>query len=312
LKAVFTANDTRNGIKEIVKRASQIGIAIPAFNVPYLPMIEPVIRAIIDQNSFALIEVARLEWEKFESQSSRAVINEYHKWQNSDHTRIHLDHIPVIDEDGLKVDFLSIIKEAIELGYESVMVDGSRLSLEDNIVATKQVAEIAHQAGIPCEAELGAVLGHETGPLPPYIELFNSGKGFTDIQEAKRFVNETGCDWLSVAIGNIHGFISKAKKDLKKVQAKLNLDHLDALHRETRIPLVLHGGSGVQQEYVLKATKRGITKINIGTDIRQAYESADKSAGDLIASQDAVYERTTWIIRDYLDLIDTKEILLEK
>jgi len=125
LKAIFTANDTRNGIKEIIKRACQMGIAIPAFNVPYLPMIEPVIRAIIDQNSFALIEVARLEWEKFESQSPRAVINEYHKWQNSDHTRIHLDHIPVIDEDGLKVDFLSIIKEAIELGYESVMVDGS-------------------------------------------------------------------------------------------------------------------------------------------------------------------------------------------
>ncbi len=59
-----------------------MGIAIPAFNVPYLPMIEPVIRAIVDQNSFALIEVARLEWEKFESQSLQAVMDEYQKWKN--------------------------------------------------------------------------------------------------------------------------------------------------------------------------------------------------------------------------------------
>ena len=156
------------------------------------------------------------------------------------------------------------------------------------------------------------MLGHEAGLLPPYEELFKSGKGFTDIQEAKRFVNETGCDWLSVAIGNIHGNISKAKKDLKKVQAKLDLDHLEALHRETGIPLVLHGGSGVQQEYVLKATKRGITKINIGTDIRQPYETTYKSTGDLSAAQDAVYNRTAWIIRDYLNLTGAKELLMEE
>jgi fructose/tagatose bisphosphate aldolase len=179
---------------DIVNNAQKAGLMIPAFNVPYLPMIKPVIRAVVDQDCFALIEVARLEWIKFEAQSPAAVMEEFVKWNEPDYVRIHLDHVPVIDEDNLEVDYLSIIREAIKLGYHSVMVDGSRLDLEGNIEATRQVVEMAHQAGIPCKAELGAVLGHEAGPLPPYEDLFESGLGFTDIQEAERFVRETGCD----------------------------------------------------------------------------------------------------------------------
>jgi len=299
-----------NNTAKIMQHANKLGLAIPAFNVPYLPMIEPMVRAVSNQNSFCLIEVACLEWKKFESGSPAAVMREYLLYQDSNHTRIHLDHVPVIDEDGLEVDYLSIIEEAIDLGYQSVMVDGSRLSLDDNINATKKVAKIAHLAGIPCEAELGAVLGHEEGPLPPYEELFLSGKGFTDVSEAKRFVEETECDWLSVAVGNIHGNISKAKRDLKKVQAKIDIDHLDSLHRETGIPLVLHGGSGVQQEYVLESIKHGITKINIGTEVRQAYEIALKATGDSAGAAEALYERTTWLIKDYLKLTDSKDILI--
>jgi len=75
------------------------------------------------------------------------------------------------------------------------------------------VAELAHQASIPSEAELGAVLGHEACPLPPYEEMFRSGQGSTDPREAARFVRESDCDWLSVAIGNIHGRIGEAVRD---------------------------------------------------------------------------------------------------
>jgi ketose-bisphosphate aldolase len=220
--------------------------------------------------------------------------------------RLHLDHVPVIDEDNLAVDYRSIIREAIELGYQSVMVDGSRLDLEGNIAATGQVVEMAHGAGIPCEAELGAVLGHETGPRPPYEELYESGRGFTDVGEAERFVQQTGCDWLSVAIGNIHGAVSGALKDQKKVEAKLNLDHLERLRQATGVPLVLHGGSGVKREYLLAAIKRGIAKVNIGTEIRQAYESALRESESVTAAQDAVYERTCWLIRDYFSMAGTR------
>lgn len=293
----------------VISRAEEAGIVVPAFNVPYLPMIEPVIRAVVDQDSFALVEVARLEWIKFEAQSPAAVMEEFLKWNDPDHVRIHLDHVPVIDEDGEKVDYLAVIQEAIELGYQSVMVDGSRLGLEENITATIQAVELAHAAGIPSEAELGAVLGHEAGPLPPYEELLESGMGFTDVEDARRFVRETGCDWLSVAVGNVHGAVSGALKDKKKVEARLDLDHLQRLHRAAGIPLVLHGGSGVKQEYVLAGIKKGIAKINIGTEIRQAYESALRDYGTVVDGQRAVYDRTSWLIQDYFGVDGSRNLM---
>jgi fructose-bisphosphate aldolase class II len=294
---------------DVINNAHKAGVAIPAFNVPYLPMVRPVIQAVVDQDSYALIAVARLEWIKFESQSPAAVMEEFMKWNEPDYVRLHLDHVPVIDEDNLEVEYLSIIQEAIELGYQSVMVDGSRLDLEGNIEATRQVAEMAHRAGIPCEAELGAVLGHEAGPLPPYEELFESGRGFTDVKEAERFVWETSCDWLSVAIGNIHGAVSGVLKDRKKVEARLNLDHLEKLRQATGIPLVLHGGSGVRQAFLLAAIKKGIAKVNIGTEIRQAYEAALRESGSVATAQDAVYERTCWLIRDYFGLDGIRKLV---
>ena len=287
-------------VAEIVSNACRAGLTVPAFNVPYLPMIEPVVQAVVDADAFALIETARLEWQKFEARSAAAVAAEFAKWAQPDHVRLHLDHVPAIDEDGQRVDYMPIIRDALDLGYESVMVDGSRLDLEDNIAATREVVEMARAAGVPCEAELGAVLGHEQGPLPPYEELFKSGLGFTDPAEAGRFVRETGCDWLSVAIGNVHGAVSKAARDDKKIEARLNVEHLSKLRGVTGIPLVLHGGSSVRRRDVLAAVKKGIAKINIGTEIRQAYETGLREGGGIAAAQEATYERTKWILRDYL------------
>ena len=295
---------------QIVENARKTGLLVPAFNIPYLPMMESVVRAVVDEDSVALIEVARLEWRKFKSGSMKAVFDEFMSVRNDDHVRLHLDHIPVIDEDQQQVDYLAIIAEAIQIGYQSVMLDGSRLSLEDNIAATRKVSELAHKAGLPCEAELGAVLGHEAGPVPPYEELFESGKGFTDPKEAERFVRETGCDWLSVAIGNIHGQISEARRDEKKVEARLNIEHLQLLSEASGVPLVLHGGSGVQQRYVLEAVKKGIAKMNIGTEIRQVYETSLRADNKPEIAREAVYQRTRSIIKDYLGLSGTRAKLL--
>ncbi|MFO7973451.1 MAG: class II fructose-bisphosphate aldolase [Candidatus Hydrogenedentota bacterium] len=293
----------------IVQRAFEQRVVVPAFNVPYLPMIEPIVRAVTDSESFALVETARLEWYKFEGKGLGPVKEEYDKWAQPE-VRLHLDHVPVIDEDDKRVDYRSIIEEALSLGYESVMVDGSRLSLDENIEVTLEVADLAHKSGVPCEAELGAVLGHEAGPPPPYEEMFASGRGFTDVDEARRFVEASGCDWLSVAVGNIHGAVSGALRDQKKVEARLNLDHLDALREATKVPLVLHGGSGVQREYVLEGVKRGIAKVNIGTEIRQAYEQAWREQDSVEAGQEATYDRTCWFIRDYFGIAGTRHKLL--
>jgi len=278
--------------------AWRAGTVIPAFNIPHLPIMAPVVRALRDTNAFGLIQVARLEWEKFESKSMAAVRAVYEETKDERFTRLHLDHVPVIDEDGLRVDFESIIQEAVQLGYESVMVDGSRLPLEENIACTARVVRAAHAAGAAAEAELGAVLGHEAGPIPPYEELFASGKGFTDPDEARRFVEETGVDWLSVAVGNIHGAISGAAKSRKKVEARLNIEHLDRIREAVSTPLVLHGGSGIKTECLQLAFRHGISKINIGTAIRQSYE---KHVGESVdKARQAVYDTMLDIIRNEL------------
>ena len=296
---------------ESVKKALEAGIVVPAFNVPYLPMAEAIIQAVADEDSFALVQVARLEWEKFEAKSLKAVRDEFMKFNDPKHVRLHLDHVPVIDEDHLLVDYVSIIKEAIDLGYQSVMVDASRLDLDGNIEATAKVAELAHAAGIVCEAELGAVLGHESGPMKPYEEIFASGEGFTRIDEAKRFAEESGCDWLSVAVGNIHGAISGALKDQKKPEARLNIEHLKKLREATGLPLVLHGGSGIKQADILAAIQNGIPKINVGTEIRQPYEVALKETGDVKKAQKACYERTRWVLNEFFHITGSRKIVGE-
>ena len=293
---------------ELMLRAWNRQILIPAFNVPHIPMMSPIVKALEDSDTFGLIQVSRLEWEKFEAKSLGIIREEYERVKNEKYMRLHLDHVPVIDEDGLRVDFESIISEALELGYESVMVDGSRLELDENIAATARVAEMAHKAGVPAEGELGAVLGHEAGPLPPYEELFASGRGFTDPEQAERFVKESGVDWLSVAFGNIHGAISGAAKSQKKVEARLNIEHLDRLRQITAVPLVLHGGSGVKRESVLGAVQQGIAKINIGTVIRQAYEELWEES--IEKAQDKVYNAVVELVSEELEVAGSATALL--
>jgi ketose-bisphosphate aldolase len=299
----LTDHDSGTSSAAIVARARAAGQVVLAFNVPHLTMVEPIVRAVTDEGAFALIETARLEWLKFESRGPAAVLAEYSRWAHPAHVHLHLDHVPALDEDGQEVDYPGVIREAIALGYQSVMVDGSRLPLEANIAATKQAVALAHQAGIACEAELGAVLGHEAGPLPDYEELFRSGRGFTDVGEAERFARETGCDWLSVAVGNIHGAVSGALRNQRKVSARLDLTRVEALSRATGLPLVLHGGSGIRQEDASAAVVRGIAKVNVASETRQAYDAALRAGGDVAAAQQAAYDSARAVIRGYGPLV---------
>ena len=296
--------------KKIVLQARENGIVIPAFNIPHIPMMEAVVKAVADENSVAMIQVARLEWEKMSAQSLEAIAEEYGKCGNSAHTLLHLDHVPVIDEDNELVDYAALLKRAISVGYQSVMVDGSRLSLEKNIEATAEAVGIAHDAGIPCEAELGAVMGHESGPMPPYEEIFASKQGFTSVEEAVAFVKGTNVDWLSVAAGNIHGAVAEATRNEKKPEARLDIEHVQALYDAVKIPLVLHGGSGIKVEYIRESIKSGIAKVNIGTEVRQAYEIALAENNDSIeAARESVYKRVREIISKELWISNSKDIL---
>lgn len=296
--------------REVILKAREKGKCVPAFNVPHIPMVKPIIEAIRDENSVAMIQVARVEWEKMKAESLERIAEEYDRYNDPAHTLLHLDHVPVIDEDYQRVDYRSLIERAIRAGYQSVMIDGSRLPLEENISATREAADLAHAAQIPCEAELGAVMGHENKVMPPYEEIFASKMGFTRLDEAKRFAEESKCDWLSVAVGNIHGAVAEAVRNQKKPEAKIDVAHVAELYRAVGIPLVLHGGSGIQHQYILDAISAGIAKINVGTELRQTYEFAlQESGNDVSFAQDALYKRTRAYIADYLFNTNLKDFL---
>ena len=287
--------------KITVRKALENGLVVPAFNIPYTPMMKPIVQAVVDENSVAMIQVARLEWEKFESVSLEHIAEEYHKLAVPGHTLLHLDHVPVIDEDHLEVDYMALIRRAIAAGYQSVMVDGSRLDLEGNIAATKAVADVAHAAGIPVEAELGAVMGHETAQASiPYDEIFEKKQGFTEVPDALKFVAGSGCDWLSVAVGSVHGAIADNLKDQKKPAARLDIERISELRAALNIPLVLHGGSGIENDYITRGIRAGIAKINVGTELRQPYERAMREKNDVPYAQEKVYTRCRELIRDFL------------
>jgi ketose-bisphosphate aldolase len=297
-------------VGEYMKRGYEKGILIPAFNAAYHEMVKPICETLKRLNTYGLCEISRPDIEKFGIETFTTAAEHYFKYADQDYCSLHQDHVPVIDEDGYEVDYRKLIKEALEAGYQSVMIDASRTPLEDNIRITAEVVDMAHARNVPVEAELGAVLGHESGPPPPYEELFRSGKGFTSPEEAQRLVRESGVDWISVAVGNIHGAITGAAKDKNKIEARLNIDHFKKLKEYTGIPLVLHGGSGIKRENILEAVKNGLSKLNIGTEIRHAYERSLRETNSVDAAQEAVAEKMEYLIVRYFGIEGSRKKLM--
>jgi len=147
---------------------------------------------------------------------------------------------------------------AVDLGFHSVMLDVSHLPFEENIVATRRVVDYAHERGVQVEGEIGRIGGLEGGKDVDESEAFQ-----TDPNEAVEFVARTGVDSLAVAIGNAHGFY--------KGRPQVNLDRLEQIREKVSVPLVLHGGSGIPEDILHGAIDRGISKINIYTELCTAF-----------------------------------------
>jgi fructose-bisphosphate aldolase class II len=143
---------------------------------------------------------------------------------------------------------------ALHAGFTDVMYDGSRLPFEENVSNTQKVVQAAHAVGAAVEAELGHV-----GTGSTYSQFGAQGKGFTDPDVVERFVEETGVDFLAIAIGTAHG--------LYDGEVNLALDLLAEIRERVDIPLVLHGGSGLTDEQFRAAVAGGIQKINIFTNL---------------------------------------------
>ena len=161
---------------------------------------------------------------------------------------IHLDHGPW-DE----------CLEAIKLGFNSIMYDGAHLPFEENIKTTRRIVEIAHDFGIPVEAELGKI--------PDAGESVNWEDYYTDVAEAQRFVEETGVDYLAISVGIVHGVVPGVKPQ------PLSISRTREIRDATGIPLVLHGASGIPEDEVEAAKAAGVHKFNADTDLRHAFRA---------------------------------------
>ena len=233
-------------LKTVLQPAYEGKYAIGAFNVVNIDFLEAIINAAEVKNTPVILNTAEVHMQYLDIDLIGAAIKEAAKRTKLDIVW-HLDH-------GLSYESTA---RAIRSGFSSVMFDGSHLSFEENIRQTKEIVRMSHAAGVTVEAELGAVGGSEEGDL---ISIASKAL-YTNVEQAKIFVEETNIDALAVAIGNSHG---KYKGD-----PVLDFNLLADLKKVTGIPLVLHGGSGISTEGFHKAIDLGISKINFFTGMSQ-------------------------------------------
>lgn len=256
--------------KKILSEAQRRKYAVGAFNFSNLEFLQAIVGAAEENKSAAILSTSEGAL-KYGGRKNLYCLFQNIAAKAKVPLALHLDH----GKD------LEVIKQCIAIGYNSVMFDGSHLSFEENIRLTKQAVHLAQKQGVSVEAELGTIGGKED---------LVSGQGiiYTDPSQAKEFVEITGCDFLAVAIGTSHGAYKFSGT------AKLKIDLLKQIKAKTKIPLVLHGASGVPkpivnlaEKYGAKLTgvkgvpdsqirlavKNGINKINTDTDLRIAFDA---------------------------------------
>lgn len=226
-------------LKDLVSRANEQGKAVGAFSVGNMEMILGAIRAAEETKTPIIIQIAEVRLSTSPLKIIGPMMVSAARNSKID-ICVHLDH-------GLNFE---TVKTALELGFSSVMLDGSLLSYEDNVTLTQKVVKKAFEYGASVEAELGVVGGNEGGGKAHTVQC-------TDPAVADDFCKRTGIDALAVAIGNAHGHYSSSPE--------LRLDILSEIYKSCDTPLVLHGGTGILPETFRECIRNGIRKVNIAT-----------------------------------------------
>ena len=226
-------------MKELLAEASRKNRAVGAFSVGNLEMIKGAVKAAEEMKTPIILQIAEVRLPHSPLALMGPMMVEAAKQSELD-ICVHLDHGKT----------LPVLKQALDYGFTSVMMDGSTLPFEENIKQTLEAVHLANEYGATVEAELGLVGGSEDGSTDEGIRCTNPEDAFV-------FCNKTGIDALAVAIGNAHGNYP--------VAPRLAFDVLDAINQRIEVPLVLHGGTGITPEDFRKAIGLGIRKINIAT-----------------------------------------------
>lgn len=234
--------------KELLEEAFRTGFAVGAFNANNMEMVQAIVEAAEEERAPVIVQISQGAIEYAGAEFMAAIVRVAAE-RASVPVVCHLDH-------GLDLD---INIRCLKAGFTSLMIDGSALSFEENARLTREVVKLGHAVGIPVEGEIGKVPDAEKGPLSPE-EL----KDFlTTPEEAVRFVEATGVDFLAVSVGSAHR--------MKVQSANLDIERILAIRQAVNIPLVLHGASGVTDESVRAAVGAGIAKINFATELNKAF-----------------------------------------
>lgn len=237
-------------LKDLLAHAKKNRYAVGAFNITNLSLVEYLIDAALEERSPIILQVAEVHFRYLNLEDVAPFIISAAKKVNIP-ICVHLDH----------GESLKTTVRAIRSGFTSVMFDGSKYPLEENIRVTKEITKIAHSVGVSVEGEIGYVGGEAIGEKAPVAHAPQK-ELFTKVEEAFRFCQETGVDALAIAIGNVHGFY--------KGKPELDFERLSQIKKALDIPLVLHGGSGIPDEDFRKAISLGICKINFYTEMSRA------------------------------------------
>ena len=238
-------------LREVLSAADKGGYAVGAFNANNMEIVQSIIAAAIEENSPVILQASQGALSYAGLENIVALVEIAVKKTDLP-VVLHLDH---------GTDFAQVMR-CIRHGFSSVMFDGSKLSLEENIAVTQRVMEVASAVNVSVEAELGKIGGVEDD-----VSVDERDALFTNPAEAQRFVKETGVDALAVAIGTAHGPY--------KGEPKLDFERLTQIREVIGgTPLVMHGASGVPEDAVREGIRLGIRKVNIDTEIRQAFSGA--------------------------------------
>lgn len=238
-------------MRELLADAQKGNYAVGSFSVANMEMVLGVLKAAQELNAPVILQIAEVRLKQSPLELIGPLMVAAAKNAKTP-VAVHFDH-------GKTEKMISM---ALELGFTSVMFDGSHLPLEENIEETKKIVSMAKKYSAAVEAEIGCVGGSEDGSEDIAINC-------TKPDDAVRFAAETEVDALAVAIGNAHGNY--------KFTPKLRFDILDECAKRVSAPLVLHGGTGISEEDFIRCAKTGIKKINIAT---ATFDSVEKSVRD--------------------------------
>ena len=235
-------------MRDLLAVAHANHFAVPAFNISSNMLLSGIIEISEEAFSPVILAIHPDELAFVRPSFVKAAIEEAIKANVP--VCIHLDHGSSLKQ----------IMEAIQYGFTSVMIDASRLPLEENIAITRKVVELAHLVNVSVEGELGTI-----GTTGPEAEAGTEEIIYVNPNDVEIFVRATEVDTLAVAIGTAHGLYPK------DIKPELRLDLLTEITSRVDIPLVLHGGSANPDEEIATAVKLGINKINISSDIKDAF-----------------------------------------